>query len=119
MDLSPGLSTGVYVQTRARERHRQLERQLPIVIVAGTRVRERRRDYPSAALRRAAHATGFLSWLVLSWSAVLRAVRSSAASTAIAAGSAQIRIGRVATEFGHEGHYYHEGFCYREDFSLA
>ena len=50
---------------------------------------ERRRDVPPPlfALPGGAHAAGWLSSLVLSWLRVLRAVRSSAARTAIAAGS--------------------------------
>jgi hypothetical protein len=50
---------------------------------------ERRRDVspPLFALRGGAHAAGWVSSPVLSWLLVLRAVRSSAARTAIAAGS--------------------------------
>lgn len=54
-----------------------------------TQKEERRRDVPPplVALPGGAHAAGWWSSLVLSWVWVLRAVRSSAARTAIAAGS--------------------------------
>ena len=63
-------------------------------LATGRNAEERRRIVPPPLFAvRGAYAAGWLSSLVLSWVRVLRAVRSSAARTAIAAGSS-MRSGR-------------------------